>query len=123
MPAPSPLPEYLYKILPEAPPDPLPSNLPLSALDAKDGFIHLSTAEQTPATAGRFFSKTNSLSLLKIPLARIEKNVKWEEASSDYFAHLYGAEFGRKEIVEAKDFMKGENEEWTHVLEKDAWLH
>lgn len=123
MPAPIPLPEYVYKILPEAFPDPLPLTLPLSALDAKDGFIHLSTADQTPATAGLFFSQTNSLSLLKIPLARIEKHVKWEEASSGCFAHLYGADIGRKEVVEAKGFKKEDTEEWTNVLEKDAWLH
>jgi uncharacterized protein (DUF952 family) len=92
-------------------------------LDAKDGFIHLSTADQTPATAGRFFSHINSLSLLRIPLARIEKEVKWEEACSGCFAHLYGADIGRKEVVEAKDFKKEDTEEWTNVLEKDAWLH
>ena len=44
--APSPLPTYVYKILPEAPPSPLPSPYPPSELDRKDGFIHLSSAEQ-----------------------------------------------------------------------------
>ncbi|KAL2047357.1 hypothetical protein N7G274_001378 [Stereocaulon virgatum] len=123
MPAPIPLPEYVYKIVPEASLDPLPSTLPLSALDAKDGFIHLSTADQIPATAGRFFSQYNSLSLLKIPLARIEKKVKWEESSSGCFAHLYGADISRKEVVESKDFKKKDTDEWTKVLEKDAWLY
>lgn len=46
MPAPSTLPKYLYKIVPEAPPYPLPEEYPLSDLDRNDGFIHLSTAEQ-----------------------------------------------------------------------------
>ena len=122
MPAPSSLPEYVYKILPEAPPDPLPSSLPLSDLDAKDGFIHLSTAEQTPATAGRFFSQTNSLSLLKIPLTHIEEDVKWEDGGSGCFAHLYGKELGRKEVIEAKEFKKGDTENWENRLEGDAWL-
>ena len=44
--APSPLPTYVYKILPEAPPTPLPSPYPPSELDRKDGFVHLSSAEQ-----------------------------------------------------------------------------
>lgn len=39
-------PEYLYKITPDAPPEPFPAESPLSALDAKDGFVHLSTAAQ-----------------------------------------------------------------------------
>lgn len=39
-------PRFIYKILPTAAPEPFPSVLPLSELDAKDGFVHLSTAEQ-----------------------------------------------------------------------------
>lgn len=37
---------YVYKILDAPPAEPLPSELPVSALDAKDGFVHLSTAAQ-----------------------------------------------------------------------------
>ncbi|KAF3353614.1 hypothetical protein VdG1_08281 [Verticillium dahliae VDG1] len=43
---PSPLPTYLYKIIPTAPPATLPQEWPLSDLDRKDGYIHLSTARQ-----------------------------------------------------------------------------
>jgi hypothetical protein len=50
----------VYKIVPEAPLSPLPKALPLSVLDAKDGFIHLSTAEKMPATASRFYSTANA---------------------------------------------------------------
>lgn len=39
-------PQFIYKILPEAPAEPFPAQLPLSELDAKDGFVHLSTAVQ-----------------------------------------------------------------------------
>ncbi|CCF46097.1 hypothetical protein CH063_14959, partial [Colletotrichum higginsianum] len=46
MPAPAQMPQYLYKIVPEAPPSPLPAEYPLSDLDRNDGFIHLSTADQ-----------------------------------------------------------------------------
>lgn len=45
MPAENP-PKYIYKIVPEAPPEPLPAVYPLSSLDAADGFIHLSEASQ-----------------------------------------------------------------------------
>ncbi|KAF6230635.1 hypothetical protein HO173_011172 [Letharia columbiana] len=121
-PSPSSLPKYVYKILPEAPPDPLPASLPLSAIDAQDGFIHLSTAAQTPATAGRFFSANEKLWVLRIPLKQIESNVKWEEAKSGCFAHLYGADLGQMEIEDTKAFTRGESDDWTAILEKDEWL-
>ena len=120
MPTPS-LPEYVYKILPEAPPDPLPARLPLSDFDAKDGFIHLSTATQTPATAGSFFSASEKLWVLKIPLKRIESNVKWE-ANGGCFPHLYGADLGKTEVEDVKAFTRGEGGDWISILEKDEWL-
>ena len=123
MPAPSPLPQYVYKILPEAPPDPLPSSLPKSALDEKDGFIHLSTAKQIPGTASLIYAQANSLSLLKIPLDRIEEATKWEETGSGYFPHLYRAELVRGDIVDVKEFTREGPEHWTDVLSNDAWLH
>ena len=46
MEAPDPLPKYVYKIIPSAPPDPIPEAYPLSELDQKDGFVHLSTSWQ-----------------------------------------------------------------------------
>ena len=123
MPAPSPLPQYLYKILPEAPPDPLPSSFPKSALDEKDGFIHLSTAEQIPGTASLIYAHANSLSLLKIPLDRIEEATKWEATGSGYFPHLYRAELVREDVVDVKEFRRESGKQWTEVLINDAWLH
>lgn len=122
MPAPSPLPQFVYKILPEGPPDPLPLSLPKSALDAKDGFIHLSTAEQIPATASLFYTHANSLFLLKIPLDRIEEATKWEETESGCFPHLYKAELGREDVVDVKEFRREVPEQWTNLLSNDAWL-
>ena len=94
----------------------------MSALDANDGFIHLSTAEQIPATASRFYAHTNSLFLMKIPLDRIKESTKWEEAGSGCFPHLYGAELGREEVVDVKEFRREVPEPWTNVLSNDAWL-
>lgn len=51
MTAPTPLPTYVYKILDAPPAEPLPSELPVSNLDAKDGFVHLSTAAQVSQPA------------------------------------------------------------------------
>lgn len=39
-------PKFVYKILPSAPPEPFPQKNPLSELDQKDGFIHMSIATQ-----------------------------------------------------------------------------
>ena len=119
---PFPLPTYVYKILPEAPPSPLPDALPLSPLDAKDGFIHLSTAAQVPKTAGRFFSNKCTLWLLKIPLKQIEQHVKWEEGMSDCFAHVYDHGLGKSEVIDLKSFEKGKGEDWDAVMSKEQWL-
>ncbi|KAF2804358.1 uncharacterized protein BDZ99DRAFT_350252, partial [Mytilinidion resinicola] len=105
MSAPNPLPTYVYKILPSAPPKPLPDVLPLSDLDANDGFIHLSTASQVPGTCGRFFADATELWLLKIRLQTLENGtgeVRWEAAgNSGVFAHLYGGKFGAEEVDES----------------------
>lgn len=122
MPAPSPLPAYLYKILPDAPPDPLPASLPLSSLDAKDGFIHLSTARQTPGTADRFFSTASTLWVLKIALDRISSNTRWEEGSSDTYAHIYGPMPGGDEVSDVKEFTKGEGGDWLGAMQDSSWL-
>ena len=114
--------QYVYKILPEAPPNTLPNTLPLTALNPQDGFIHLSTAAQTPATAGRFFSTSEKLWVLKIPLKQIESNVRWEENQSGCFPHLYGANLGHREIESIKVFTRGEGHTWTVILEEDGWL-
>ena len=122
MPQLSTLPQFVYKILPEAPPKQLPASLPLSELDANDGLIHLSTAEQIPGTVGRFFSAANELWLLKIEYRRIEVNVKWEAAGSTYFPHFYGPMPGRDEITDVKELRREEGKEWMAILEKDQWL-
>ncbi|KAJ4375990.1 hypothetical protein N0V83_001270 [Neocucurbitaria cava] len=112
MPAPSPLPTHLYKILPSAPPSPLPERLPLSDLDRNDGYIHLSTSEQVPGTADKFFGSVSELWLLKIEYEVLaagtdgdgkvktedKPQVKWEEVGRGYFAHLYGGDLGRGNV-------------------------
>lgn len=106
--APSPLPTYLYKILPSAPPTPLPERLPLSDLDRNDGYIHLSTSEQVPSTADKFFGTYTELWLLKIKYevlaagtdgdgkvnTKNKAEIKWEEVGRGCFAHFYGGDLG-----------------------------
>lgn len=79
---------FVYKIG-ESFPTASAAPLPVSDLDRKDGFIHMSTAEQVPATVGRFFKACKAIELLKIPIARVADRVKWESSSNHgIFPHL-----------------------------------
>ncbi|KAJ5009143.1 hypothetical protein K4K57_009349 [Colletotrichum sp. SAR 10_99] len=124
MPAPSTLPKYLYKIVPDAPPSPLPEEYPLSDLDRNDGFIHLSTAEQVLGTADRFFSSATTLYLLKLPYASLEKGIQWDDLPSGggCFPHLYGRNFGAADVEEARGFTRAEGQVWSEFLKGVAWL-
>ncbi|KAH8726537.1 hypothetical protein GQ44DRAFT_613514 [Phaeosphaeriaceae sp. PMI808] len=125
MPAPSPLPVFLYKILPSAPPSPLPSCLPLSDLDRKDGYIHLSTSEQVASTADKYFGEFSELWLLKFNYEVLaagtdgngkvkpdqEGELKWEDVGRGCFPHLYNANLGSGNVEEA-----------IRVVKKGSWL-
>jgi uncharacterized protein (DUF952 family) len=66
-PARGPIPHFVYKILPGAlPPAPLPHDLPLSALDHADGFVHLSAGWRVPRTAHLYFADRTALALLRL---------------------------------------------------------
>ena len=75
-------PKYIYKILPSnpPPPSPLPEALPVSALDARDNFIHLSTSRQVIGTLRNFFTNEDHVWMLRIPYERVEKWIKWENS-------------------------------------------
>lgn len=59
-----------------------------SSLDI-EGFIHLSTAAQWRATAGRFFKGQRGLVLLELDASGLD--VRFEPADGDDFPHLYAA--------------------------------
>lgn len=152
MTAPSPLPRYIYKILPSAAVDPFyafPIPLPashefaLSPLDSKDGFLHFSTRNQLEQTLSRFFKEEKSVVLLKCELARLSgfKVVKWEAAGSGgashrtlsigprtdvvptVFPHLYASLLG--EDVESFKELFNTSGDWEKTLLKakdEGWL-
>ena len=77
---------YAYKIGESFPAE---GELPISELDRKDGFLHMSTAAQVAATVGRFSKHTASIELLKVPIARIEDRLRWEASMNHgVFPHL-----------------------------------
>ena len=57
----------------------------------REGFIHLSTAAQWPATLARFFRGERDLVLLAIRPSALRAPVRFEPADGDRFPHLYGA--------------------------------
>ena len=61
-----------------------------SQVDALDGFIHLSSAEQISGTAARHFGGAADLLLVAVRAASLD--IRWEPSrGGDVFPHLYGA--------------------------------
>ena len=62
-----------------------------SAVDLKDGFIHLSTAQQMRETAARHFAGQDALVLVGFPEDKLP-GLRWEPSrGGDLFPHVYGA--------------------------------
>lgn len=60
--------------------------------DRADGFIHLSTAAQAPATAARHFAGEAGLVLLACDAQALGPALRWEISRGDaLFPHLYRA--------------------------------
>lgn len=126
-----PFPIFVYKITDIAPPSPIPHTLPLSSLDAKDGFIHLSDANQIPTTADLFFNSNDKIWLLKISSAKIEEEkgrLTWPEGLPGC-VHLYGedgwARLGDGTVVDVKKYEKKVGEKWADLLKEtgeEKWL-
>ena len=61
-------------------------------IDARDGFIHFSTADQVQETAAKHFAEIDDLMLIAVATATIEDALKWEASrGGDLFPHLYEA--------------------------------
>ena len=62
-----------------------------SEVDLRDGFIHLSTAEQAAETAAKHFAGQSDLLLLRVEAASLGDKLKWEPSRGGaLFPHLYG---------------------------------
>ena len=61
-----------------------------SAADARDGFIHFSTAEQVGETAARHFAGQADLLLVAVAAASLGDALRWEPSRGGaLFPHLY----------------------------------
>ena len=132
MSAPNPLPDFVYKIFAntsvyQGTPIPVPASwvFPQTDVDAKDGFVHMSTAQQLPGTLSRFFAGDSAVQLLKIDYKKLSgfKIVKWEKASNgDVFPHLY-AKLEGEYVLDIKLVAKGDG--WDYAmkeLQQEGWL-
>ena len=63
-----------------------------SDADARDGFIHFSTAAQLAGTMAKHFSGQHDLVLVAVDADALGPALKWEPSrGGDLFPHLYGA--------------------------------
>jgi uncharacterized protein (DUF952 family) len=63
-----------------------------SAVDRRDGYIHLSTAAQVAETARRHFAGRDDLLLLAVDADALGDALRWEPSrGGDLFPHLYGS--------------------------------
>ncbi len=63
-----------------------------SAVDAHDGFIHFSTAEQLAETAAKHFARQTDLVLIAVDGDALGGALKWEPSRGGaLFPHLYAA--------------------------------
>ena len=62
-----------------------------AGIDARDGYIHFSTAGQVKETAARHFAGVSGLLLIAIDAGRLGAALRWETARDGaLFPHLYG---------------------------------
>ncbi|BFZ54951.1 hypothetical protein PYCC9005_001989 [Savitreella phatthalungensis] len=96
--------------------------LPVSELDRKDGFIHMSTADQVPGTVGRFFKGVKKVTLIKVRLQTIDHKLKWEQSSNHgTFPHIYG-DLLQSDIVDRAEFTLDEGGDWETLLSQAEFL-
>lgn len=62
-----------------------------SAVDRRDGYIHLSTAVQAAETARRHFAGQADLVVLELEADDLGESLRWEPSrGGELFPHLYG---------------------------------
>ena len=78
-----------------------------SAVDRRDGYIHLSTAEQAGETARLHFAGRGDLVLLEVDLEALGPALKWEPSRGGrLFPHLF-APLALEAVLAARDLALG----------------
>lgn len=69
-------------------------------IDAKDGYMHFSTAAQLSETLRLHFAGQAGLLLLAVPTADLGDDLVWEPSrGGELFPHLYGGPLKRSSVV------------------------
>ena len=85
--------DLVFKIVDRAAWEARPEGAPFvgSAVDLRDGFIHLSSAAQVAGTAARHFAAQPDLLLVAVDAAALGGALRWEPSrDGEAFPHLYG---------------------------------
>lgn len=145
--------DYIYKIVPSSIDIPVTNSgqlpkdylIPVSDLDKRDGFMHLSTAAQIPATLSRFFTTSKSakamIYLLRVPYQPLEHKrlIRWEEPDGTVhepwtglpkvFPHIYDDrqfKLSHEEVDSVKEVVSDVGEDtWEPALQnltESKWL-
>ena len=82
--------------------------LPLSEIDIRDGYIHMSTQEELLKTANLYFLQEDVLVILSFEAQIFGAQLKMEFVSSRnaYFPHLYAEDLLRSQISEVHHLQK-----------------
>ncbi|KAJ7068147.1 hypothetical protein C8F01DRAFT_1117012 [Mycena amicta] len=125
-------PTYIYKLISHTSPlpDPLPEELPLSDLDAADGFMHFSTAKQVARTLKRFFAADPRVTIVRIEYSKVEAEIRWESSKDsapgeigddNVFPHIYGRALRASDIESVVVWER--TDDWDAALEEGkGWL-
>jgi uncharacterized protein (DUF952 family) len=84
--------DVIYKIVPEAlwRMAEADARFTGSPVDARDGYIHFSTAAQAPETASRHFAGATDLLLVAVTIDALGDGLRWEVSRhGQLFPHLY----------------------------------
>lgn len=79
-----------------------------SAVDLRDGYIHLSTADQLAETAAKHYAGRANLRLLGVDLRPYGEAIVWEPSRGGaLFPHLYGR-LTAASVIEVRAFRVGD---------------
>jgi len=101
-----------------------------SSLDHRDGFIHLSTLEQSINTAKLYFPQHKSLLMAKIKVKNLSDFLSWDynEIRQSHFPHYHQKSIDCKLINEMIELSENDDNSFTlppHLQSniKDPWLY
>ena len=73
------------------------------ALDARDGYVHLSTCSQVPETIARYFADDAGVVVVEIDAETLGEQLRWERSRGGVlFPHLY-AHLAMTSVVRVMD--------------------